>query len=49
MEMCRPGNVIDVRVERQCAVEDDTQTLNLGGGGHCVVVKSNQVKSNLFV
>ena len=38
MEMCRPGNVIDVRMERKCAVEDDTQTLTLGGGGHCGVV-----------
>ena len=33
-----PGDVIDVRLKGECAVEDDTQTLNLRGGGHCGVV-----------
>ena len=32
VEVSGPGDVIDVRMERECAVEDDTQTLNLMGG-----------------
>ena len=34
MEICIAGNGVDVRVEGKCAVEDDTQTLYLRGGGN---------------
>ena len=34
MEICSAGNGVDVRVERKCAIEDDTQALYLGGGGN---------------
>lgn len=32
VEVCRPGNDIDVRVKRDSAVKHDTQTLYLWGG-----------------
>ena len=32
VEVSGPGDVIDVRLKGECAVEDDTQTLNLRGG-----------------
>lgn len=32
MKVSRPSDRIDVRVKREVAVEDDTQTLNLRGG-----------------
>ena len=32
MDVSRPDDVIDVRMEGQSAVKDDTQTLNLRGG-----------------
>ena len=33
MEVGGAGGDVDVRVKRECAVEDDTQTLYLRGGG----------------
>ena len=34
MEICSAGNGVDVRMEGKCAIEDDTQALNLRGGGN---------------
>lgn len=34
MKVCGPVNVIDVRLKSKSTVEDDTQTLNLWGGGN---------------
>lgn len=33
MEICRPGNITDVPVNRESAVKNNIQTLNLGGEG----------------
>lgn len=41
MEISRAGDIIDVRLKRQCAIEDDTQTLNLRGGRDSRVVDRN--------
>lgn len=37
-----PGDTIDVRLKRESAVEDDTQTLNLRGGGNWRVVNGDR-------
>lgn len=34
VELSRPSNVIDVGLERQCAIEDDTKTLDPRGRGN---------------
>ena len=33
VKVSRPGDVINVRLKGECTIEDDTQTLNLRGGG----------------
>ena len=33
VEVCRPGNFVYVRLKGEGGVEDDTQTLDLRGGG----------------
>ena len=40
VKICRPGNVIDMRMERQSTVEDDIQTHNLWGGGDSGVINA---------
>ena len=38
VEVSRPGDVIDVGLKRESAIEDHTQTLNLLGGGNGAIV-----------
>ncbi len=42
VEVSRPGNIINVGGEREGAVVDDTQTLNLRGGGDEGIINGNR-------
>lgn len=41
VEVCRPGDVINLGMEREFAVEDDAQSLNLRGKVKSLVVSGN--------
>lgn len=46
MEICKPGDVIYLRVKKERAVEDDTQALTLYGGIESGVVDENKGQSS---